>query len=369
MGKIVDSQDDRVITFHPRIQLLFKLLLVLFGAGVMLAALEGVAYIWERQQAKGQYAWELVASRRIKLINYYTPGAGYTLMKPGKHYEWRNISVDINSNGLRSPEFSEDKPEGAYRILNIGDSVAMGWGVEEKYTYGRQLESLLNLNSSANLRYEVINAGVPGWNLENELAYLQGVGLQLNPDLILLDITIVNDIYGKSALATTSRWPAPIEWIRANTYFWPFLSIQKDWVEARLEGKDKIDIIDPPKLPEAYFPLDPQNDKWLQIQNLLEEIGKTAGSQSIPLVVILFPLEYQVVDPSYTTLPQQILIDTSNQNGLPVLDLLSAYQKACREKPQTPCQIQDYYLFADVWMHPSALGHQITAQELTEFIP
>ena len=78
----------------------------------MLAILEGVAFIWEKQQAKGQYAWELVASRRIKFTNYYTPGAGYTLMDPGKHYEWINIPVDINSAGFRGPEFTIEKPEG-----------------------------------------------------------------------------------------------------------------------------------------------------------------------------------------------------------------------------------------------------------------
>jgi hypothetical protein len=369
MPNTTTKKEDRASTLDPRLQIILKLLFALLGLVVMLAALEGVAFIWEKQQAKGQYAWELVASRRIKFTNYYTPGAGYTLMDPGKHYEWINIPVDINSAGFRGPEFTIEKPEGVFRILNLGDSVVMGWGVEEKDTYGRQLEGFLNQNSDGKLRYEVINAGVPGWNLDNELAYLQGAGLSLDPDLILLDITIVNDIYGKSALDKTSRWPAPIEWIRANTYFWPFLSIEKDWIQARISGKDKIEIIDPPQSPAAYFPLDPQNDQWILIQDLLATIGKTVGSQHVPLVVVLFPLEYQVVDPSYTTLPQQILVETSKQNRLSVLDLLPAYQKACEEKPGGACQIQDYYLFADVWMHPSVLSHQITAQELINFIP
>jgi len=28
------------------------------------------------------------------------------------------------------------------------------------------------------------------------------------------------------------------------------------------------------------------------------------------------------------------------------------------------CQLEDRYLFADVWMHPSAYGHEMTAVEL-----
>ena len=330
----------------------------------MLFTLEGIAFVWEKAQANGQYAWELVASRRIDLVYYENPGAGYTLMTPGKHYKWRNISVDINSVGLRGPEFTNDKPEGVFRILNIGDSVAMGWGIAEKDTYGRQLETLLNQKVGGEHRYEVINAGVPGWNLENELAYLQGVGISLKPDLILLDITIVNDIYGKSALSVANLRPEPIEWIRTNTYFWPFLSIQKDWIQARLAGRDRIDTINPPRSPERYFPLDPENAQWTQVKDLVNEIGNTAKVNEIPVLVLLFPLEYQVVDPSYTTIPQQILSQTSKKDGLTVIDLLPSFQEACREKETGSCQVQDYYLFADVWMHPSALGDQITAQEL-----
>jgi hypothetical protein len=46
------------------------------------------------------------------------------------------------------------------------------------------------------------------------------------------------------------------------------------------------------------------------------------------------------------------------------LDLLPAFQKACQEKPGGACQLEDRYLFADVWMHPSGFGHAVTATEL-----
>jgi hypothetical protein len=92
---------------------------------LLLGLLEGAAYLWERNQANGPYAWELVASRRMKWIQYHEPGVGYTLMKPGSHYEWQSIPVDINSHGLRSPETTFEKPAGTIRILNLGDSVAI----------------------------------------------------------------------------------------------------------------------------------------------------------------------------------------------------------------------------------------------------
>ena len=111
---------------------------------LLIGLLEGLAYVWERTQANSLYAWELVASRRMVWEQYPEPGAGYTLMKPGSHYEWQGIPVDINSHGLRGPETTYEKPPATFRILNLGDLVVMGWGVREEDTYGQQLELLLN---------------------------------------------------------------------------------------------------------------------------------------------------------------------------------------------------------------------------------
>jgi phospholipase/lecithinase/hemolysin len=47
-----------------------------------------------------------------------------------------------------------------------------------------------------------------------------------------------------------------------------------------------------------------------------------------------------------------------------VIDPLPAFRQACREKPGGACHLEDGYLFADVWMHPSAKGHKLIADEL-----
>lgn len=340
-----------------------NLALAIVSPLIFLALLEGAAYLWERNQANGLYAWELVASRRMEWIRFYEPGAGYTLMKPDSHYEWQSIPVDINSQGLRGPETPFEKQPATYRILNLGDSIAMGWGVAVEDTYGQQLQALLNAEGPGSLRYEVINAGVPGWSLDNALAYLQAEGLKYEPDLIVLDVTIVNDINGKSALLAEND-SGPFRWLSDHTYFWPFLQGQASWAKARAEGKDRVSTIDPPTDASKYFPLDPQSERWTERWNTVLEIDQVAGRNDIPLVLVLFPLEFQVVDTSFTTLPQEIFVSNATKAGIPVLDLLPAYQQACLEKPGGACQVEDYYLFADVWMHPSALGHQVTAIEL-----
>jgi lysophospholipase L1-like esterase len=350
----------KAATLSKRSDLLLKVAMAVISPLLILGLLEGVAYVWEQGQAKGPYAWELVASRRMVWEKHTEPGAGYTLIKPNSHYEWQGIPVDINSHGLRGPETAFTKPPGTFRVLNLGDSVAMGWGVREDETYGRRLEQMLNKQGTGGPRYEVINAGVPGWNQANELAYLQAIGLKYKPDLVLVDVTLANDVYGKSALLL-DNYSAPIRWLRDNTYFWSFLTVQFRWLEARAQGQARIDVLNPPTDPSKYFPVDPESARWTEFWGQVLTIHKLATDNNAEFVLILFPLEFQVLDESYPTLPQDLLTAKSAEAGITVVDMLPAFRRACQQKPGGACQLEDRYLFADVWMHPSAYGHELTA--------
>lgn len=340
-----------------------KVALATSGPLVLLGLLEGIAFIWERTQARGPYAWELVASRRMVWQLYPEPGAGYTLMQPGREYEWQGIAVAINAHGLRGPAFSDEKALGTFRILNLGESVAMGLGVHEKETYGRRLEASPNGAGAGAFGIEVINAGVPGWSLDNALAYLEGEGVRYDPDLIVLEVTVVKDINRESALLA-DQGPAPIRWLRAETYLWPFLSVQLQWLKARAEGWERIDVIDPPTNPAKYFPQDPEHPLWTERWDTVLAMNRLAAENQGRLVLILFPLEFRVVDEEFPTLPQELFAARAAQAGIPALDLLSTFRHACREKPGGVCQLEDHYLFADVWIHPSAYGHHLAAAEL-----
>jgi phospholipase/lecithinase/hemolysin len=135
-------------------------------------------------------------------------------------------------------------------------------------------------------------------------------------------------------------------------------------LEARSEGRERIDVIDPPTNPDKYFPSDPESEQWTKLWDNVIAINRLAREHNAPVMVILFPLEYQVVDENYPTLPQELLTARATQSGIPELDLLPAFRKACEEKPGGGCSQRDHYLFADVWMHPSAYGHKLAAAEL-----
>ena len=97
-------------------------------------------------------------------------------------------------------------------------------------------------------------------------------------------------------------------------------------------------------------------------------INRVAGEKDVPVALIIFPLEFQVIDESYSTLPQEIFMARAAEAGIPALDMLPAFRQACLEKPGGACQLEDRYLFADVWMHPSTDGHKLIADELEAFL-
>jgi hypothetical protein len=176
----------------------------------------------------------------------------------------------------------------------------------------------------------------------------------------------VNDIFGGNALLKQQR-PAWMEWLRVHTYTYPFLSVQMRWLQARADGSDRIDLIDPPARPESYFPLDPAAPRWTSFVEKLDAIRALAAESDVPLVLLLFPLEFQVLDPDFPTVPQRYG-QFAQEMGVPAVDLLPAYVQACLEKPGGSCALEDRYLFADVWMHPSALGHRLAAESLLPLI-
>jgi lysophospholipase L1-like esterase len=92
----------------------------------------------------------------------------------------------INSLGYRGKDFSIKKPPGVFRIVCIGSSTTFGLHEpDEAQTYPQLLEDELNRTYKAP-RFEVINAGTPGWTVAECLINLQFRVLELSPDMIIV---------------------------------------------------------------------------------------------------------------------------------------------------------------------------------------
>jgi hypothetical protein len=100
------------------------------------------------------------------------------------------VPFSINSAGLRDREFPREKPAGVYRIVWLGDSTTVGWGVPLAGTAPKILER--DLNAAGHGRFEVLNAGVGNYNSVQEVEHYLTIGRAFHPDLVILEY-FIND--------------------------------------------------------------------------------------------------------------------------------------------------------------------------------
>lgn len=361
-----DEKKSKAKSNRRRLHWLAGPLIALITIILFLGTLELVAYFWERNTAQGPLGWTLVASRRMPPVRYGSDDQPYFLLEPNQGYIWEGIPVHINSRGFRTEEFAIPKPPDTYRILNLGDSVAFGWEVREEDTYGQQLAEILNQQTDGR-NYEVINAGVPGWSLNTERNFLEQEGLNYQPDLVLLDLTIVNDIYAEDSPNEEKRFSL-FDWLRDNTYAWPFLTIQTRFLLSKQYGPEAIPVLNPGTNPEFYFPLDKNDSVWDKQWRVIAEMHQAAKEQGAEFVIVAFPTALQVNSSAHPNIPQQVFGDRAREKGINFVDLTPVFQEACEGINRSDCEGFENKLFADVWMHPTKLGHELAAQHLAKVL-
>ena len=102
---------------------------------------------------------------------------------------YQGRTIRINRYGFRGPDFSLDKPEGVFRVLVTGGSVAFGTpGGGDRLTLQGQLERRLDrlfALAGVEQKAEVYNLGLPALTSATELSILINL-LGTKPDLVIM---------------------------------------------------------------------------------------------------------------------------------------------------------------------------------------
>lgn len=109
------------------------------------------------------------------------PKTGYDLT-PGFRLRSAVYEMSINSLGLRGPEIEVRKPTGVRRIAVVGESSAFGYLVSDGQEAARLLEKKLRKPGRS---VEVINGGVPGYNLFQSIVRYDERLAPLKPDVVI----------------------------------------------------------------------------------------------------------------------------------------------------------------------------------------
>ncbi len=122
-------------------------------------------------------------------IGRYDPELGWSL-RPGESVisNWGGHAVEysINSRGFRGDDIDHAKPRDVFRIVIIGDSNTFSVGVPIEHSYPYLIEGYFD-------DVEVINLGVSGYGIDQELLLLQTEGIRYQPDLVIAYTPHFND--------------------------------------------------------------------------------------------------------------------------------------------------------------------------------
>jgi hypothetical protein len=147
---------------------------------------------------------------------------------PGANANLYGVNIKINSKGLRDREFDYVRKPNIRRILFLGDSLTLGWGVPFQSLFTKLLEKdLTNLDQ---IKTEVINTGVGNYNSMQEFTYYKNEGFKYNADIVML-LYFINDaeptpVYKKSVLIEKSIF-AVFLWSQLNKIWAKFNSKKK----------------------------------------------------------------------------------------------------------------------------------------------
>lgn len=113
----------------------------------------------------------------------HNPALGYEPI-PGFH----SPLIRINRYGFRGPEFDVHKAPGVFRIVVLGDSITFAPYLAQEKLYVSLLEKQLNATTSGGTTFEVLNAGVGGYNIWQYGEVYRAKVKSLQPDLVIVGI-------------------------------------------------------------------------------------------------------------------------------------------------------------------------------------
>jgi len=237
-----------------------------------------------------------------------------------------SFRVVTNSLGFREPRLPAPKPPGTVRVVVVGDSFTQGFGVAESESYPRLLEKLLHSDDPAR-HYEVVNLGVPGTNPRDYEGNLREVGLDYDPDIVLVAVGAndVHDVRIQPRSGTQFGWErlpqarrdarhASPSWTRLPHILWPALYPFAREALISLAGKTNPYSSGPQSPPASTPSANPRPivrwqdvvlaladayDRRAQVAQRLAAIDATRVERMRPLLIGELPLDSQQGEEAY----------------------------------------------------------------------
>jgi lysophospholipase L1-like esterase len=283
------------------------------------------------------------------------PRLGFEL-RPGSSVK-AEVEYRVNAEGLRGPETTLEKPAGVRRVAVLGDSIAFGYWVAEADGFPRRLEAMLNEAAGTGGRIEVLNFGVPGYNLDQEIETLRAKALAFSPDVVVVAFCL-NDLEGlfsyelglvQDRAVRGRSWIGRLrEGLLGRSLLFSWVEYRLSELEARRSFVRARNPIGGPLYAEAVA------EQRAVLRGKLDVLRALLAERGTPGLVVVFP----VLGGRFERYPHRELhravVETAGEAGLAAVDLLDCYSA------------YDFRALRVDVVHPSPLGHRVAAHAIRD---
>jgi lysophospholipase L1-like esterase len=248
----------------------------------------------------------------------------------------QNVEIRLNDWGLRGKDVGS-VPLDQRRILFLGGSIALGWGIPEEETVEARLERML---SAAGERALVLNGGVGNYNSERYVSRFlkQLTGLRPTDIVVHYFLRDAEDLPpGGGNFVLRNSELAVTLWIAFHQFF---------------DKQGEASLTDHYR--KVYQPDAPGFQK---MRRELARLADYARNQGTRIYLAMTPDVHNLIDYKFEFV-HDIMREVASEQGYVYIDLLPAF---LGRSPQ------------ELWVmpgdpHPNALGHELMAKAIFPFL-
>ena len=356
------------LSFKKR--LVFSLVAVVIGLGFLEGVLNffGVARDFVQFRANLPVAVDSPESHHAR----HDPDLGWVHIPDRVHRDFygSGLTLSIGKLGLRNnPNLPAEQESEQYRVVCLGDSFTLGYGVDDAETFPVWLQSL-------SPRVQVINMGQGGYSVGQCYLWFRRLRDELKPGCVVLSM-IVDDIWRMQSTRMMNGYSMPHFQLEGDR-----LVISGQPVPRKIQtGKS----LEPGGQAASFFlehtaigqttrrmlgtasnreQADARNELLevaVAIIQALQGVVERSGGQ---FVLVLLPELRELIDErahQENRLVASRLQELSSRRGIPFLDLTAVFAGLTAEERA------DHYL-DEQWHHFSSEGNQLTAERLHTFL-
>ncbi len=278
-----------------------------------------------------KYSKYLKIPHKNKKINH--------IHKKNSSAKLQNVEISTNSLGMRGNEEDIENWKSAdLKILLLGSSITLGWGVENQKVLNKIIEKNAKEN---NLRWFTLNAAVGNYNTERYINYFFEYNQNLEPDIILIQY-FIND----AEILEQNRGNIITRNFHLGVMLWRYFSLFKD----ELNRKNISQYYE-----EIYKV---EKNKKIVSKNL-DKMQNYCYKNQIRCILVYTP-DIDLLKSGYDfDFIKNYIQKITKEIGMEFFDVTNAINNKINLK-MTNVEYKD--------RHPNSIGHEIMGKEIYKFL-